>query len=489
VIDFKPRLAAALIIAVCGMSVVPQVAPGADGDFFRDSIVADLHCDALFQLSRKDRKVKPGDLMCGPDRLAAGNVDAQVFVIWVPPDSADPKAVAADQVRAFRNVLLSRKGRLEQARTAEDVRRISSRGKIAAMLGLEGCTPLGGEPDALAEFARQGIVYVSLTWNETNDFGQGNSARKPAGITARGRRLVELANSLRVIPDVSHASPSTFWGVMTTSTRPVIASHSNLASVFRHARNIDDAQLWAIAESGGLVGLNLFSRFISDTEPVASMADLLRHANHVKAVVGASHLAIGSDFDGARYFVAGLEDSSRMGNLAAALLEDGWTKADVQAVLGGNFLRVLDATASGEPSPSVTHMPAQVISVTTDHQGGPVWAVADSDTTTAWIPEGPGDHSVTVSAEGPGVDRVSVCGASPGIAAVGYELSVQALCEGQPVGQSGMIAVGDAVRPFRLDLPELKDCRSPSVRLGLPIPKPDRIPARLSEVVLERRVR
>lgn len=486
-VNWSAAIGLGAVITCMPLMTVRAVA--SDACDYRDAAVVDLHCDALFQLARKDRKVAPGDLMCGPDRLAAGNVDAQVFVIWVPPDSPDPKSVAADQLKAFRNVLLSRKNQMEQARTAADVRRISKQNKVAAMLGLEGCTPLGGDPAAIAGFARDGIVYVSLTWNETNAFGQGNGGRNPPGITEKGKKVVELANSLRVIPDVSHASPSTFWGVLTTSTRPVIASHSNSAVVFPHARNLDDVQLWAIAESGGVIGLNLFSRFVSDTDPVATMSDLLRHLDHVKAVVGASHIAIGSDFDGARYFVAGLENSSRMKNLATALRDHGWSESDTLAVLGENFLRVLDVTNSDVCPGVVTHVPAQVTGVTTDHQGGPVWSVADMNTTTAWVPDGPGDRFVTVSAEGPGVDRVSVCGASPGVGAAGFELSVQPLCDGQPVGQSGIIAVGDSVRPFRLDLPILKDCGSPSVRLGLPMPLPDQALPRLSEVVLERRVR
>lgn len=479
---------AAIQAPASGQGDENRLDPSGAEHLHRSAFVVDLHADTLYRLAHGDRLRDDASLQATPARLKAGGVDAQFFALWVSPREPDIAQAMARQLTAFWDVVLDDGARVALARDGDDVRRIVRSGRIAALLGLEGALALAGDPSMLRTFADHGVAYVSLTWNDTNDFGQGTNGDGHVGATSKGLELVRLANELHVILDVSHASPSTFWDVVTASRRPVIASHSNAAAVFAHPRNLDDAQLWGIAESGGVVGLNLYSAFVSGRKPAASMADLMAHLRHLRELVGNDHIAIGSDFDGSPDPVVGLEDASRMGALTSAMLAEGLVPEEIVAILGGNVLRVLDQTRHGLPVRAVTHRPAEVLGLTTNSGGNTAKMAVDRNTRTYWRPVDAVAGvapAIRVTVAGPGVDRVGVVPVQQGVGGRAQRVVVEGWCNGRRVAGPVSLEVGPELRPKRAELFGLATCARPTVEVRVVNPGGQWPAVGLSEVLCE----
>lgn len=455
----------------------------------RAAIVVDLHADTLSTLLRTGQRFEQASsaAQVTPRHLAEGGVDAQFLALWVAPQTPSPGRVIARQLRLLRDEILSTPG-FAIARAAEDVIRIAGEGRHAVLLGLEGTVGLEGNPEAMRALAEAGVRYASVTWNETNPFGTGTDGDPAQGLTRAGFRLVRLMNDLGVVPDVSHASPRTFWDVVTASRTPVVATHSNAAGVFRHRRNLDDVQAFAVAESGGTIGLNLNSRFLKPGRAPATLADVLAHVRHLRAVAGADHLSLGSDFDGGIVPPADLPDAAAWPRLSRALLADGWTPTDLFRVLGTNFLRVLEECRSGERRVRVDHRPAAVARITATASPATVGRARDGLFSTGWR-AGPaatvsGRRMVMELAE-PGLARVSLWGAGPGAPRTIAKVRVTARCDRTRVEVAAEVELPASIRPVRVRVPGLDSCRAASVSVEVLTLAEGATEAVLNEVVPE----
>ncbi|HEY8486374.1 MAG TPA: dipeptidase [Limnochordales bacterium] len=275
-------------------------------------------------------------------RLLAGGVRVQVFTLFVPP-SVPPAwntlraleildALAAE-VAAHPETLRWVLRGADMDRLREEAERI---GVIAA---LEGCEVLGGSLAALHAFYRLGVRAAGLTWNVRNELGDGVGEPRGAGLTAFGRRVVQEMNELGMVVDVSHLSPAGFWEVLELSRHPVVASHSNAYTLCPHQRNLTDDQIRALAQKGGVIGVNFYPGFLR-SEGTATLQDVVRHIDHVVQLVGPDHVGLGSDFDGISSTPAGLEDASRLPALTEALVRMGYPDEAIGKILGENFVRV-----------------------------------------------------------------------------------------------------------------------------------------------------
>lgn len=274
---------------------------------------------------------------------------------------------------SLRRALLSY-ARMEQAvvqspadfaivRTAAELTSVTASGRTALILGLEGCTPLGYDPEMLEIFVRLGGRFFGLTWNERNAFASGAKQPDEDGLSPVGRALVRLGDRLGVTFDASHLNERTFWDLLETTERPVVASHSNCRALFEHGRNITDDQMKAIAERGGMVSLMIQSFVLSKT--IASVDDVLRHVNHAVELVGVEHVGFGYDFiefidgldrmkgdylppaappaENAHKVVREIPTHAELPVLTEALLRRGYSDADVGRLMGGNWLAFLSA--------------------------------------------------------------------------------------------------------------------------------------------------
>lgn len=141
-----------------------------------------------------------------------------------------------------------------------------------------------------------GVRIESFTWNEFNNLATGIGGDPMRGLTKKGRRAVRKMNELGMIIDVSHANEHTFWDIINTTDKPIIASHSNAKALCNVSRNLTDEQIVAIAETGGIIGLNAVGKFISDIPEERDAVHLAKHARHITSIVGHEHLACGFDF-------------------------------------------------------------------------------------------------------------------------------------------------------------------------------------------------
>jgi membrane dipeptidase len=212
-----------------------------------------------------------------------------------------------------------------------------------ALLSVEGGDILEGDISVLRLLHRLGVRMFGLCWSLTNEIATGCGDDNDAGLKDFGREVVAECGRLRMMVDLSHASDRTFWDVLDCAKAPVCASHSCARALCPdQRRNLTDEMLEAIGKAGGYVGVNFCQPFLIGGGPKdrhVGVEDVARHLEHMAAVAGVEVLGVGSDYDGISRTPVGLEDCSKLGNLAETLLRRNWKERDVRGVMGENFLR------------------------------------------------------------------------------------------------------------------------------------------------------
>ncbi len=327
-------------------------------------------------------------------RLVESGITGQFMSAWV--DSPYAKTSGASYARALQYVdvihafVKRHPERLTFATTTAAVRRAKQDGKVAVFIGLEGGHAIEGSLDRLRDLYGRGVRYMTLTWNNGNAWAGssiGVDGSRQGGLTDFGRDVIREMNRLGMLVDLSHVSDSTFFDAIAASSAPIIASHSSARALNDVPRNLSDDQLRAVAKNGGVVNVNFYSRFLdpsfrarvdaldatiaaerraaraapgTDTAAVMMRIDarrdamfaaipptpfqvLIDHFDHIAKVAGVDHVGIGSDFDGVTALPAGMEDVTRLPRIAQALLDRGYSDANVAKMLGGNMMRVMSA--------------------------------------------------------------------------------------------------------------------------------------------------
>jgi len=318
-----------------------------------DSIVIDLHTDSLIQARAVGYRLEArhhnpilerlGFYHADLPRLREGGVTGQFFGLVTSPYPERGCAEACHrQIAHLRRI--ADEHQLLWARTSDDVRRAKRLGTLAVFTGIEGGHNLEGRLENLAAFARAGVRYLGLTHFTANAIaapsgGKGASATAP--LTDFGRSVIAEMNRGGMIVDLAHVGRAAFLDSCRASSRPVLVSHTGIAAAYPLWRNVDDDQLRAVASSDGVVGIIFAWRYLGARRRGIEM--LAPHLEHVRALIGARHLAIGSDFDGAIEPVRGLENVSRLPAVTELLQRLKWREGEIRGVLGENMLRVLEA--------------------------------------------------------------------------------------------------------------------------------------------------
>ena len=358
-------------------------------DFIKDALFIDGHCDTAMHILERDFDLRirndKGHLDI-PRMLEVGQ-DAQFFGCFIFPNGnpSDDAITALDMLDGLHRCA-EEDERFVITDTADEVLRAKSDGKIACIPAVEGGSAIMEDLHLLRHFRRLGVRYMTLTWNNSNaiadaaDPDQSKFSGLPHrnGLTDFGREVVREMNLIGMIVDLSHVHEDTFWGALETTSRPVLVSHSCCYTVNPHYRNITDEMMKALAENGGVVGINYFSVLLSEdyahrcekvlnellakpSELTASCQDgneesedsiwttlprpplsiLLDHIDHAVKVAGADHVGLGSDFDGVPSTPEGLNDVTDIVKIVAGLRERGFVELELRKILGENFLRVL----------------------------------------------------------------------------------------------------------------------------------------------------
>ena len=323
----------------------------------RDALVVDTHCDTLKCLSPKF--TRPRDSMwedrsavgfgershlghVDVPRLKEGGVDCQVFAVSSSRERTPPHALrtALEMIDVFHRECERNKETIVPVKCYDDIMRAVKGGRVAAMLSIEGADVIEGELSMLRVFHRLGVRMVGLVHSLRNLLADGVTDRRTGGgLSELGVQAVEELDRQGMVVDVSHISDEGFWDVMDVARGPVIASHSNCRAVCDHPRNMTDEMIVALAEGGGVMGMNFAPSFVHATEP--SVETLVDHIDHVVNLVGPDHVGLGSDFDGIPSTPVGLEDVTRMPNITSELVKRGYGEGDVRSILGGNHLRLI----------------------------------------------------------------------------------------------------------------------------------------------------
>jgi membrane dipeptidase len=221
-----------------------------------------------------------------------------------------------------------------------DIQEAIQQGKAAALLSLENGLALQGELSSLRIFYKLGVRSVCLTWNGKNEIADGVKSTSDDGLTLFGRSLVREMNSLGMVVDVSHISKNGFWDVLSESKSPIIASHSNAISICSNIRNLDDEQISAIHKSGGVIGINLYPYFLTNTNK-AALSDVIKHIEHIATVGGIDCIGLGTDFDGIECTPSDLRGVEELYRIFEELYRLNYSENDIEKIAGQNFLRVL----------------------------------------------------------------------------------------------------------------------------------------------------
>jgi membrane dipeptidase len=264
-------------------------------------------------------------------------------------------AAAATTNAAGRLLGLERDGHVRVVRAIEDLDRAREDGVLAAVLHHEGAEAIGPGLEALEVWYAAGLRSLGPVWSRTNAFAHGVPFAFPAspdtgpGLTAAGRRLVRRCAELGVAVDLSHLNEAGFWDVARMDGGPLIASHSGVHALCASTRNLTDAQLDAIAASGGLVGIVFAAPFVradGADDPGTPLATIVEHIRYAADRMGVDHVALGSDFDGATV-PDELGDVTGLPRLLDALAAAGFGEDEVRAIAWDNWRRVLERAWRG----------------------------------------------------------------------------------------------------------------------------------------------
>jgi len=362
------------------------------GKIHFSSIVVDTHDDTTqrFLSGGFDLGKRNSDGHVDIPRMREGGMNAIFFSIWIDGRTMGPAAVvkALDQIDLVRENVRKYPSDIVLARTAEDVRRAHAQGKIAALMGVEGGHMMGNDIHVLRIFADLGVRYMTLT-HFYNDEWADSSTAKPEhnGLTDFGKDVVREMNRQGILVDISHVSDKTFYDALAISKAPMIASHSSCRALCNHVRDMTDDMIKALAAKGGVIQINYARDFIDQaykdasekaSGDVVAMFDALKkecnnddacigkkmneqqarltaegklphvswerivdHLDHAVKLVGADHVGLGSDFDGAT-MPEGMEDCSKIPKITEALLRKGYSEEDIRKILGGNTLRIME---------------------------------------------------------------------------------------------------------------------------------------------------
>lgn len=357
------------------------------------AIVIDTHADTTMRLFFDNTfDIGRRNANGGIDipRMREGGLDALFFSIWLSSRATGPPAVkrARELIDTVREAVRTHPNDLVLATTAADIRRAAADRKIAALMGMEGGHMINNDLGLLREYAALGVRYLTLTHGNNTTWADSSTDRaRHNGLTPFGKNVVRELNRLAVMVDVSHVSDKTFYDVVEVSRAPVIASHSSCRALSDSARNMTDDMLRALATNGGVVMINYGIAFLSEEFRVAnrrapravvaaraaasrkcgeddacsiletarinaeamakgqlpkvSWEKIVDHIDHVVKVAGVDHVGLGSDFDGAAMPI-GMEDASNLPKITEALLRKGYSDRDVEKILGGNLLRVME---------------------------------------------------------------------------------------------------------------------------------------------------
>jgi membrane dipeptidase len=346
------------------------------------SLVLDTHIDVTPKLQTDwqfTEKHNTGHIDL--PRMKEGGLSGLFFSIYMSGTVTGPKAVndSLQRIAAVHKLAADHPDKVMLCTTAADIRQAHKQGKVVALMGMEGGHMINNSLPVLRMYAALGVRYLTLTHSLNTDWADSSGdTPKHNGLTDFGKDVVRELNRLGMMVDISHVADKTFWDALAISQAPLIASHSSCRALCGHPRNMTDEMIKAMATKGGVIQINYLDSYIDNdlylwgektqsvrrelmqkfpgrenfakvreelekqfgAAPKAKWESIVDHIDHAVKLVGADHVGLGSDFDGATMPV-GMEDCSHLPQITEALLRKGYKEADIRKILGENTVRLL----------------------------------------------------------------------------------------------------------------------------------------------------
>jgi membrane dipeptidase len=320
----------------------------------RSALLIDTHNDVTsrtvdgFDIGPRNTSDRPThtDLV----RMKEGGIGAQFFAVYVASGyvngnhSANRTLQMIDTVR--HDIIARYPNDFVLATTAAEIEAARNKGKIAALMGIEGGHAIEDSLRLLRDYYALGVRYMTLTHSNTNNWADssGDMTRSDVqhhnGLTDFGKDVVREMNRLGMMVDIAHVADKTFWDALDVSKAPIFSSHSSCRALADVPRNMTDEMIVALAKKGGVIQINFSCGFLKvGSKP--TVQDVAAHIDHVKQIADVDAVGIGSDFDGIGCAPEGLDEVSKFPNLTRALLEKGYSAEDIRKIYGGNLLRVM----------------------------------------------------------------------------------------------------------------------------------------------------
>lgn len=368
-------------------------------DFHYDTIIVDTHVDTIL------RQLDLGHDLASPNSdgymdlpgMKKGNLTAAFFASCVDYNNIKRGTARLRQqqiIEAVLDLCERNKSIIELARSAADIRRLAAAGKLAAVLTIEGAHAIEDDLASLQSLWKQGVRSIALAHFTTNGWADSSAdVERHGGLSALGHKALAEMNRLGIIIDVSHASDRAARQAIDASSPPILASHSSARALHDHPRNLTDELIRAIAARGGVIGPTIFPEYIfapfqmameehaakllrnmadrdsvrestpaiatvmrsfgSDMNgkynalmtnrlPMPSIEIFVRHIVHIAELVGPEHICIGTDHGAVRFDIPGFEDCTKLPALTQALLDRGFSRLEIEGILGENILRLME---------------------------------------------------------------------------------------------------------------------------------------------------
>lgn len=307
--------------------------------------IIDGHCDTLSKaldentnLYNKKYCFNIGDLL---DKVPY----IQMMAVFIAPEYLNSKSSGFERAVRILDKFEKEKNneKIVQILEKKDLDKVLNEKKIGVVLTIENGSAISGKIENVDKLYERGIRVMSVTWNEDNDLGCGALTKNDRGLTELGKKYIKKLDERKILIDVSHSSERTFWDITKCTNNTIVATHSCVYSICKHPRNLKDEQIIEIANRGGIIGICFASQFLNELGS-SNSKDIVKHIKYIKDLVGIEYIGLGSDFDGVDLNkmpldIRGVKDIDK---IITEMKKEGFSEAEVNKVLGENWLRVLN---------------------------------------------------------------------------------------------------------------------------------------------------
>lgn len=312
--------------------------------------VVDMHCDTINELWKAEKEGKKLSLLDNSlhidlKKMQQGDYLLQNFAMFVLLGrEEDPLVNVLEMIDVYERAMAENSALIAPVYRYADIEENARQGKMSALLTIEEGATVKGNIYVLRNLYRLGVRMLTLTWNFENEIGYPNNTDQmlpppgSRGLKKQGIEIVREMNDLGMIVDVSHLGDEGFWDVVKYSTKPFVASHSNARALCGHKRNLTDDMIRALADKGGVTGINFLGEFLSESGR-STAEDMVRHMKHIVNVGGISCLGLGTDFDGIDGELE-ISGADKMQLLAEEMERQGFRQAEIEAVFHKNVLNL-----------------------------------------------------------------------------------------------------------------------------------------------------